>query len=276
MAVTASSASALDAVRSAPTCALRVRALAAAAVALLDPPRSCARFLAALSAALEEQLLPFATEVYAELFRGQADSGEWTATFLLARLQRKADDARRLRALAPRAGEAGERALLDRLAVLDSDHARETVDLFDLAFPGALDQASRSALAAMCPGYAEDPGLADVENEPSGATSRLPDQLLDLFLHRLRGAVHALLLAERLPALGAGESRPRIESGLHDAISRELAAAGRLASAVERATGSVAADALARRFAERMHRFERLSVDDPLEFLYSLRFGQYP
>jgi hypothetical protein len=272
MPVPVNSAGALDAVRSAPTCALRVRALAEAAVALVDPPRACQRFLAALSDALEEQLLPFATEVYADLFRRQADSGEWMATFLLTRLQRKASDARRLRRLG--AGPA-ERALLDHLAVLDSDHARDALALFELAFPDALDRASRSALAAMCPAYPPDAGRGEPAARPE-ASLRVPDDLLDLFLDRLRGAVHGLLLAERLPRSAPRDSRPSIEGVLREAISRDLAAAGRLASAVELADDPSGEGGLARRLAGRMHRFERLSVDDPLEFQYSLRFGQYP
>jgi len=232
---------------------------------------SAPRYLRALERALADEFPPFASDVYCEMFRTAARSGQWLVIWLIHAAQEEGRRARRLGSLA--AGGGVEARLLERHAVDESNHSLAYLKLMDLAFPGATPADFRAQLEQVSPRYAtrRRPGA-----EGGGAAPLDAAGWIGLNLSELRTAVRHVLLHSVLSGHCARSRFARAAPVLEAMLRDELRHVGYSAEVIERNLGAGDADALSAALVRGMSKHVRATAEDAVDYQYHVRFGNYP
>ena len=237
------------------------------------PPVECPRYLATLKRALWEEYPPFATELYEEMYGSATSSGQWLAMSLMTNAQREAERARRLWTLAARSSEnAEEQQLLKRHACDESNHASTYLKLLDVVFPGAIDPEFRSQLDEFSPGFTLNQKLPD---EIKGNAPSLEEHL-KVNLDEIRKTIHNVFQHKALPNHCDPESLPKAKKLLSTLLSDELNHIAYTAELIERKSRGSSVDELQASFCKSLREFNRANSEEPIEFTYNQRFGNYP
>jgi hypothetical protein len=249
----------------------RPAAVARVALSRRKPHVKCTKYMAALERAFWEEFPPFATELYAEIYRGAARSGQWLAMSLMTNAEREGDGARRLWSLAACAGSEEERRLLKRHACDESSHALAYLALLDLTFPGAAAPEFRAELNQLSPHYAMGQEPVPVEGSPYARRPSV-DDYMQMNVAEIRTTIHHLMQREALaahwPVASAGRAVKILDSLLRD----ELSHVAYTAVLIEERGG----EGVAGRLAGRLRDFNRITSEEPIDYSYNQRFGIYP
>ena len=238
-----------------------------------NPPVECPRYLASLKRALWEEYPPFATELYEEMYGNASNSGQWLAMSLMTNAQREAERARRLWTLAARSTEnAEEQQLLKRHACDESNHASAYLMLLDLVFPGAVDPEFRSQLDQFSPGFTFDQKLP----EPVKDSAPSLDEHLKVNLDEIRKTIHNFFQQKALPKHCDPENLPEAKKTLSALLGDELNHIAYTAEIIERKSRGSSVDELQASFCKSFREFNRANSEEPIEFSYNQRFGNYP
>jgi hypothetical protein len=165
-----------------------------------------------------------------------------------------------------------EQKLLKQHACDESDHAVAYLNLLDLVFPGAIDDAFRSQLSELSPRFSMDQELpaADDERHPS-----LGEQI-KLNLDEIRKTIHHVLQQRALPLHCSPEKLTEAATTLNTLLNDELKHIAYTAAIIERNTGSVSSAELQNLFCRTVREFNRANSEEPIEYTYNQRFGNYP
>lgn len=232
-------------------------------------------YLTALRAALWEAPLPFGTDVYADHYREASADGQWLAVSLISKAENAGDRARVAWSLAAGSIEPGERRVLKRYAVDASQHVLANVGLLDLVFPDMISTEFRRDLETLCPHYSMGHAPDNVGEAGHGGPPTI-DDFLQMNIAGLRMAVcaemerHSVVshcpAENRLPAVAALESL--FQNGLRHVADTAVLIA-------RRSRGGEPAD-LWPVFSAALRQFDRRTSEEPIEFSYHQRFGNYP
>jgi len=250
------------------------RPLAAARIALSrhSPRLKCPAYLAMLEHALWEQYPPFVTQLYATLQQAAASSGQWLATWLMTSAEQKGERARTLWSLATVADRANERQLLKRHACAESDHVFAYLKLLDLVFPGALDPEFRSQLDHLSPGYSTKQKLPRCSKRRKTPVH----QFLQSNFASIRGAIHNINLRPCVLGYYPGENKSPVNRVMDVLLKDELNHIAGTAAFIERAGRNTEAKLFQALFCQNLHDFNRAMGEEPIEYSYDHRFGNYP
>ena len=253
----------------------RVAAVARVALSQRDPQIDCPRYLAALDRALGEEPPLFGTKEYADIYRAAAKSGQWLAMSLITNAEHEGDGARRLWSLAACSPDPRERLLLKRHACDESSHALAYLALLDLCFPGAASEDFRAELTQLSPHFSMAQELSPVEGSPY---ARVPsaDDYLQMNIAEIRTTIHHLMQREALAAHCPAENAGRVTRLLDSLMGDELSHVAYTAELLEAGRWGDGADAFEARFSTRLRDFNRATAEEPIDYTYNQRFGNYP
>jgi len=253
----------------------RPAAVVRLALSRCKPPVECPRYFAALERALWEEFPPFTTQLYADSYCAALASGQWLATSLMSTAEREGDSAKRLWAFATCADDDEERQLLKRHACDESSHSLAYLALLDLCFPGAIAGPFRSELNQLSPNYSMRQHVSAVEGSPYAKVPAI-DDYMQINIAEIRTTIHHLLrrgaVAAYCPAGNVSRATKVMNSLLHD----ELSHVAYSAVLIERKAEGAEADEVQRRFGKCIRDFNRLTSEEPIEYSYNQRFGNYP
>lgn len=238
-----------------------------------NPPAECPRYLVSLKRALWEEYPPFATELYEEMYGNASNSGQWLAMSLMTNAQREAERARRLWTFAARSVEnSEEQQLLKRHACDESNHASAYLKLLDLVFPGAVDPDFRSQLDQFSPGFTMGQKLPEQVTEDAPSL----DEHIKVNLDEIRKTIHNLFQQKALTHHCDPGNLPEAKKTLSTLLSDELNHIAYTAELIERKSRGSSVDELEASFCKSFREFNRSNSEEPIEFSYNQRFGNYP
>ena len=254
----------------------RVTAVARVALSQRDSPTECPKYLAALDKALWEEFPPFATQLYADMYKAASASGQWLAMSLITNAKREGDSATRLWSMAACSDDnPKEQQLLKRHACDESSHALAYLALLDLCFPEAVEPDFRAELNQLSPHFAMGQELAAIEGSPYARKPSV-DEYMQMNVAEIRTTIHHLMqrkaLAEHCPAENMGRVTKILDSLLRD----ELSHVAYTAELIERKSREAEAKEIEGLFCKRVRDFNRSTSEEPIEYSYNQRFGMYP
>jgi rubrerythrin len=249
-------------------------AVVRAALGEHKPRLEAPRYFSALKRALWEEAPPFATELYANLYRTAAASGQWLAMSLMTDAEREAAAAKHLWSLAARTDNEGERHLLKRHACDEANHTRTYLTLLDLSFPGAIAPPFRSELDQLSPQFSMEKEFAG-EGSRCATTPSL-DDYIEMNLAEIRKTIRDLMRREALAAHCPTERMAQITELLNSLLRDELNHVAYTAMQIERKTDACQPNELQAEFCKRLRNFNRVMSEEPIEYSYNQRFGNYP
>jgi hypothetical protein len=237
------------------------------------PQVECPRYLASLKRALWEEYPPFATELYDEMYGSASSSSQWLAMSLITHAQREGERARRLWSLAAGAsGHPNEQQLLKQHACDESKHALAYLALLDITFPGVVDPGFRSQLDQFSPGFEMSQELSvSKENEPPSL-----DDYLMLNIDEIRTTIHHVFRLRAIPQHCSADTLPQATTTLETLLDHELNHVAYTAEIIERKTEGTPAEEVQANFCKCVNNFIRAKSEEPIEFTYNQRFGNYP
>jgi len=235
------------------------------------PRQECAKYLDALKRTMWEDPPPFVTPLYAEMYRAASADGQWLAIWLITNVQRSSDHAKRLWSFAANAVSAEERRHLKGQAIGASRYALVYLELLDLWFPKALDHALRSELARLAPRYSrrQKPAASDA------CTPSISD-FVQLNAAAIRAVAHQLMLRSAVGVPREAHIGKRAATITHNMLRDLLRDVADTAVLIEHRTERVEPGELRTMFRKGIRDFHRFTTEEPLEFSYHLRFGNYP
>jgi len=248
------------------------RPLAIARLAVTGPKAavSAPRYLGAFERALADELPPFATDAYAELFRSAAQSGQWLVIWLIRAAEEEGQRARRLWSQAARSN--GEAQLLKRHALDESNHVLAYLTLLDVAFPAAVPAAFRAELGQLSPRYTmrqkvdADDGAAELDVAGWVRTN----------LSEVRTAVRHVFLRAALSAHCPEGRFARAARVLDSLLGDELRHIRYSAEIIEQKLRAEDTRTVAAALLRGMREHVRATCEDALDYQYNVRFGNYP
>ena len=237
------------------------------------PPAECPRYLAALKRALWEEYPPFATDLYEEMYRSASSNGQWLVMSLISQAQREGEKAKRLWALAANCGDnPAEQHLLKQQACAESKHARAYLKLLDIVFPEAVDPAFRSELNQFSPNYSMSKELSS----PNGGGQPSLSDYLNLNIDEIRTVVQQVFQLRAIPHHCATDNAAQAATTLNKLLKDELNSIAYTATLIEQKTTGQTAAELDALFCKGVSDFNRARSEEPIEYTYNQRFGNYP
>jgi hypothetical protein len=237
---------------------------------------SAPRYLKALERALADELPPFATEVYAELFRAAAQSGQWLVIWLMHAAEDEGQRARRLWSQAAAHGD-GEASLLKRHAVDKSNHVLAYLKLIDVVFPGAVPAALRAELELLSPHYTMSQEVIAAEaDDDDGAAALDVAGWIRANLSELRTAVRHVLLGDAISSHCAEDRAARAAPMLRSLLGDEVRHIGDSAQIIESRLHAEDEKAVTAALLRGMREHVRATSEDAVDYTYNVRFGNYP
>lgn len=252
-----------------------VAAVARVALSLQNPSIHCPTYLEALNWALREEPPPFGTALYEDMYRGASANGQWIVISLITNAQQAVESARRLWSLAACSADVEVQQLLERHAVDRSRHALAFLALLDLSFPDALMPAFRAELDKLFPDYSTSQRPLPLDGSPHARVPSAPD-FLQLNLAWIRTVIHHVMQRSALAAHCPAENLPRARATLDSLLRDDLVRVADTAALIERHVGDAAPDALRALFCRCLRDFSESTCEEPIDFSYHLRFGNYP
>jgi hypothetical protein len=253
----------------------RPAAVARLALSGRKPPVECPNYLAALEKALWEEYPPFGTELYADLYRDASASGQWLAMSLMTNAQREGDGSKRLWSLAACSDNDEEQQLLKRHACDESSHALAYLALLDLSFPGAVEPTFRAELNQLSPHFSMGQELFTVEGSPY-ARKPTVDDYMQMNIAEIRTTIHHLMQRTALAAHCPAENLGRTTKILNSLLRDELSHVAYTAVLIERKANGAGPEKLQAMFRKTFRDFNRITSEEPIEYSYNQRFGNYP
>ena len=218
-------------------------------------------YLSALNKAVSEELPPFATDSYCDIYRGAAADGNWLAVSLMTNAEREGDGATRLWSLAACSDNRREQQLLKRHAVDESRHALHYLALLDLCFPDTVAPSFRAELDQLSPGYSMDQALVAVPGSPYARTPSI-DDFAQMNIAEIRTTLHhvmqRLAIAQHCPADNLAKATAILDSLLGD----ELYHVSYTALLIERRSRDAERDRLPAIFCKRLRDFNRITSEE--------------
>src|SRR5215213_227770 len=236
------------------------------------PPADCPRYLAALKRALWEEYPPFVTDVYEEMYGSASSNGQWLAMSLITQAQREGNKAKRLWALAANCGAKAEQQLLKQQACDESNHARAYLKLLDTVFPQSVDPAFRSELNQFSPGFSMN---QELPSRNGGDEPSLNDYL-SLNIDEIRTIVQQIFQLRAIPQHCAADEAADAAKTLNRLLGDELNNIAYTAELLEQKTMGQTAAELQAFFCHGVSSFNRARSEEPIEYTYNQRFGNYP
>lgn len=251
----------------------RPETAARVALSRRKPQVECPRYFASLKRALWEEYPPFATELYDEMYGSASSSSQWLAMSLITHAQREGERARRLWSLAAGLSEnPNEQRLLKQHACDESEHALAYLALLDITFPGVVDPGFRSELNQFSPGFAMSQELSvSKENDPPSL-----DDYLTLNIDEIRTTIHHVFQLRAIPQHCSADTLPQATKTLKKLLGDELNHVAYTAEIIEDKTKDSPAEEVQARFCKSVNNFNRAKSEEPIEFTYNQRFGNYP
>jgi hypothetical protein len=239
------------------------------------PHVACPRYFAALDRALWEEYPPFGTELYAEMYGAASASGQWLAIALMTNAEGEGESAKRLWSLAACADDDEEQRLLKRHACDESSHALAYLALLDLSFPGAVEPAFRADLNQLSPHFSMDQELFAVAGSPYARKPSV-DDYMQMNIAEIRTTIHHLMQRTALAAHCPAENLARATKILNSLLRDELSHVAYTAVLIERKADAIEPDEFQALFCKRVRDFNRLTSEEPIDYSYNQRFGNYP
>jgi hypothetical protein len=251
--------------------ARRVLAHGAFALAEFGLSEQCGAYLSALQFALQEEPPPFGTDLYADNFREAAKEGQWLLIAIISRAESAAGQSRAAWAHAGASTAQLEHQILKSFAVDLSRHVLVNLDLLDLVFPKALQTDFRKELRGLCPRFAADDAITNpAQNQPPvEALMQINFEVLRLIS---RAEMERRSIGVHCPRGNRSAVATMLEQLLEDQ-RRHYAYSAMLISA--RLKGRHEAD-LPGQLCAALRAFDRKVCEEPIEFSYHQRFGNYP
>jgi hypothetical protein len=253
--------------------------IVAAATAALSAGPSHPRYLAALAHAVWEEPLACSTPLYAEMHATASQDGQWTVVSLLRQAARAADEARRRWARAGGCADPEARSHLERDAVGRSEHVLRYLDLVDIAFPEAMTPQFRQELDGLAPGYTVDQPLpnAHESHQPLAPAEIVMLNLDGLRMTILDDLVHSAIARHCSPDDPDDPDDRARAAAVLDGVRRDhRAEVAWTARWIEQATATSRPDELAALLVRCLRRFNRATMEEPIDLSYHQRFGNYP
>lgn len=253
------------------------RPLVAARIALdhHKPKLRCPQYLAFLENALWQEYPPFVTQLYANLQQAASASGQWLVTSLMTNAEREGQRATRLWSLAMLAKKRQERQLLKQHACDESDHALAYLKLIDLVFPGAIDPDFRSELNQLSPQYSIRQALPKSDDAAESIGPSV-EQYWAINLEEVRTTIHHVNLRPPLVAHCPAENKRQAERLMNAVLRDELNHVAYTAMLIERAARDAARNVFQALVCKALRDFNRTTSEEPIEYSYNHRFGNYP
>ena len=237
------------------------------------PPVECPRYLAALKRALWEEYPPFATDLYEEMYGSASSNGQWLAMSLITQAQREGEKAKRLWALAANCGDnPAEQQFLKQQACAESKHSLAYLKLLDIVFPKAVDPAFRSELNQFSPNYSMSQELSS----PNGGGQPSLNDYLNLNIDEIRTVVQQVFQLQAIPQHCAAGETEQAAKTLNKLLKDELNNIADTAELIEQKTMGQTAAELDAFFSKGVSDFNRARSEEPIEYTYNQRFGNYP
>lgn len=253
----------------------RILAMAQLALSQCEHPVESTGYLVALRAALWEVPLPFGTDVYADHYRAASADGQWLAVSLISKVENAGDRARLAWSLAAGSIEPEERRVLKGYAVDASHHVLANAALLDLVFPDMISMEFRRDLETLCPHYSMEHAPDNV-GEAGDRRHPTIDDFLQMNIAGLRMAVCAEMERHSVIAHCPTEDRLSAVAALGSLFQDGLRhVADTAVLIVRRSRGGEPAD-LRPVFSGALRQFDRMTSEEPIEFSYHQRFGNYP
>jgi hypothetical protein len=237
------------------------------------PPAECPRYLDALKRAFWEEYPPFATELYEEMYGTASSNGQWLAMSLISQSQREGEKAKRLWALAAAcADNPAEQQLLKEQACGESKHALAYLKLLDTVFPESVDPTFRRELNQFSPGYTMKQELSS----PNGGDRPSLHDYLSLNIDEIRTVVQQVFQLRAIPQHCMADVTAQAAKTLNKLLADELDNIACTADLIEQKTLSQTTAALQAFFCKGVSDFNRARSEEPIEYTYNQRFGNYP
>ena len=237
----------------------RILTAAETALRLANLEGRCPNYLAALTAALQDQP-PYGTKAYCDAYRAASMDRRWMAASLLTNAHGEGEGATRLWSMAACAEDGETRDLLKQHAVDESGHALFYLSFVDLALPGSIAPEFRSELRQLSPGYSMTHDPFVVEDNPYGRTPTI-DDFIQVNIAEIRTTVHHLLQRRALLHHADPEVHPRLMKLLDRLLHDELRHVGYTAKLIETMSAAAGRDRLARLFCKRFSEFNELTIE---------------
>jgi hypothetical protein len=253
----------------------RIYATALRALCKYDLTVECADYLKALRAALWDEPQSFGTDVYADHYRAAASDGQWLAVSLISKAEDAGNRSRSAWSLAATSVDPVEHRVLKRYAVNTSRHVHLNLKLLDLVFPDMIPADFRADLETICPQYTigECPKDTARTDNPRPPTI---DDFLQMNIAGLRLAVRAEMERQSVIAQCSTESKHTASSALESLFLEAYLHNANTAMLIARRARLVGRIDLRSVFCAALRQFNINTCEEPIEFSYHQRFGNYP
>ena len=241
----------------------------------LAPGEDLSKYLTALHWSFQDEPPPFGTVTYTDMYRRASSNPQWMAVSLIKQAERAGRVAIHLWGLAAAANEPVERQVLKHHAVRKSDDVRSRLDVVDLTFPGVVDPALRASLDELSPGYVmERPFSSD--SEPSGGQPPSTPDLLAANHLAIRAVALQVMERAAVPAHSPAENLAEVTALLDRFVIDGLTLVCDTARLVENRVKDMDAREVAELSSRCLGRTIRDTSEEPIDFTYHSRFGNYP
>ena len=248
----------IDALLDAPPGADRIVTITTTALAQRNPSSEFPHYLATLKTSLRNNPPPYSGQAYCDIYDDAAQDGKWLAISLVTNAEREGDGATRLWTLSACASDAQEKALLKRHAVDESNHAKWYLAVFDLVFPGAVDEKFHAELRTLSPGYSMSRDVFVVEGSPYARPPTV-DDYIQMNIAEIRTTVHHLMQRRALERHCSRELWPKTTQILDTLLNDELSHVAYTAELIEQKAAALGRGRLEELFSKRMRDFNDIT-----------------
>jgi hypothetical protein len=193
----------------------------------------------------------------------------------MAKAEQEGQRATKLWSLAMLAKSKQERQLLKRHACDESDHALAYLEIIDLVFPGAIDPDFRSELNQLSPQYSIRQELPKSDDAAESIRPSV-EQYLQINFEEVRTTILQVNLRPPLTAHCPAENKRQAERLMNAVLRDELNHVAYTAMLIERGARDAAGKVFQKLFCKALHDFNRATSEEPIEYSYNHRFGNYP
>lgn len=198
---------------------------------------------------------------YGELYNRRASDPNWVALCIATAAQGEGEGAEHLWDLAASTPDADVARQIQQHAIDESRHSRAYVTLFDLVFPGAVDEELRAVLKQLSPGYTKVTRLAPAQGSAYARPATV-DELIQMNIAEIRTRIHHLLQWPVFLGYCKEEHRDRVRRILASLLldeTRHIAYTARLIERVAQESGDQQVMDL---MYERMKDFNEITEDE--------------
>lgn len=221
--------------------------------------KSLEKYAISLQAACEAHPPPFGMAWYGDKYRQVSRDPTWLANSLVSNAAKEGEGSRKLWELAGRTDDLEVAEQIRRHAIDEARHARLYILMIDIAFPDAMDEACRTALNDLSPGYT----LRDQPKvQPPSAEAQVLDEIIQMNIGEIRTRIHQLLLRPVIQAHCPSESRNKLKRVLDSLLLDETRHIEYTARLVEQAFTGGYSDFIQRTTSRRLDEFNQITLQE--------------